>query len=357
MRIVIGCDTANPYVGQLAQSLSAHQEVGAATDSLYQFWRPPEGTDILHIQWPEALYHWKDPQVWEVARLAEMLQEWSSNACIVTTVHNYKPHNIENYQRLYRLVYKASDGIVHLGEASRDWFFEQYDFASGKRHAIIPHGNYSCFPDDVTDDKARKHLGIGAEEFVCLCFGELRHHRERALLIEAFDRLSGWRNKLVIAGGGEIPTPSRRTFQYWRIKYDPRLCVDDEWILDEDVQLYLRAADVVVIPREGVLNSGTVALGFTFERPVVGPDEGVIGEVLRKTGNPVYEPGDDKALAEAMEMVKGDSTELGEQNKVYAAGELSWRKISLLHKNFYLSLKSDVNETRKKENKDVQKNT
>ncbi|MFB6271690.1 MAG: glycosyltransferase family 4 protein [Salinibacter sp.] len=264
-----------------------------------------------------------------------MLQEWSSNTCIVTTVHNYKPHNIENYQRLYRLVYRASDGIVHLGEASRDWFSKQYDFASEKRHAIIPHGNYSCFPDDVNDDEARKRLNISAEEFVCLCFGKLRHHRERALLIEAFERLSGWRNKLVIAGGGEIPTPSRRSFQYWRIKYDPRLCIHDEWIPDEEVQLYLRAADVVVIPREGVLNSGSVALGFTFGRPVVGPDEGVIGEVLRKTGNPTYESGNAGALAEAIEMVKDSITGLGNRNKTYAMEKMNWRNIAFKHIECY----------------------
>ncbi|MCS3668064.1 hypothetical protein GGP77_002307 [Salinibacter ruber] len=273
-----------------------------------------------------------------MARAADILDEWSLKAHIVTTIHNYEPHEIENYERLYRLVYQASDGIVHLGEASRDWFFDRYDFASEKRHAIIPHGNYSCFPDDVTDVEARKRLDISPREFVCLCFGELRHHRERALLIRAFEGLSGWRNKMVIAGGGEIPSPSRRSFQYWRIKYDPRLRIHDEWIPGEAVQLYLRAADVVVIPRKDVLNSGSVALGFTFGRIVVGPDDGVIGEVLRKTGNPTYEPGNAQALTEALEMVRASDLQKEEQNKAYAMEVMGWEDVASDHVKIYKKL-------------------
>jgi glycosyltransferase involved in cell wall biosynthesis len=309
--------------------------VEAATESLYRFWRPPEEVDILHIQWPEALFNWKDPKAWEVARLAERLEKWSSKARIVTTVHNYEPHEVDNYQRLYRLVYKASDGIVHLGEASRNWFIDQYDFASEKRHAVIPHGNYTCFPDCVTSAEARKQLDLSSDDYVCLCFGKIRNHAERALLVEAFDRLEGGRNKLIIAGGGSVPRPSRRSVQYWRIKYDPRLRIYDDWVPDEEVQLYLRAADVVVIPREGVLNSGNVALGFTFGRTVVGPNEGVIGEILNKTNNPAYESGDAQALTHALEEARQDDARRGEQNKDYAMEKMGWKNVSSKHVSMY----------------------
>lgn len=335
MKIVIGCDTVNPYVHQLTQSLASHQEVESAEDSLYKFWQRPDDVDVLHIQWPEALYNWKSPQPWEVVRLEYVLEEWSSKACIVTTVHNYEPHNIENYERLYRLVYQASDGIVHLGEASRDWFFDQYDFASKKHHAIIPHGNYTCFPNHVAPAEARNRLDLSPDDYVCLCFGKIRDHSERALLVEAFDRLSGWRKKLVIAGGGAVPLPSSHSFQHWRIRCDPRLRIHDDWIPDEDVQLYLNAADVMVIPRNGVLNSGNVALGFTFGRTVVGPDEGVIGEVLRKTGNPTYEPGNAQALAEALERVRGSGVQRAARNSAYAAEKMNWQSISYNHLETY----------------------
>jgi len=333
MKVIVGCDSSNPYESQLFQSLSFHQNIDGVKNSLYEFWRQPADADVLHIQWPEALYNWKNPQPWEMARLASILDEWASMASIVTTVHNYKPRDIENWRRLYRLVYQNSNGIVHLGEASRDWFLDRYDFASEKMHAVISHGNYTCFPDHVTSDEARRRLNLGPDDFVCLCFGAIRHSEERNLLVEAFDHLSARSKKLVVAG--RFLPLSRRELRYWRLRYDPRIDIHEGWIPDEEVQLYLRAADVLIIPREGVLNSGNVALGFTFGRPVVGPDEGVIGEVLTKTGNPVYEPGNAEALAEAIGRVKDFQKQIGEQNKSYASKKMNWEKVASHHLDLY----------------------
>lgn len=336
MRVVIGCDVGNPYVSQLAHSLSDHHEVEAATDSLDQFWRRADDVDILHIQWPEALFNWKDPTLWEIAYLSDVLDEWSSKSRIVTTVHNYKPHGAEkdgNWKRLYRLVYRASDGIVHLGETSRNWFIDRYDFATEKYHAVIPHGNYTCFPDRVDSTEARNQLDLGPKESVYLFFGNMRHPEEANLLIEAFDHLGVRRKRLLIAG--RLPPISSRTLRYWRIRYDPRFRTHEGYIPDDEVQLYLRAADVLIIPREGVLNSGNVALGFTFGQVVVGPDEGVIGEVLHKTGNPVYEPGDAYSLARALGSVIGDDTQIGDQNRAYAMEEMDWNKVASGHVDVY----------------------
>lgn len=243
MKLVIGCDTSNSYVSQLSKSLSSHQEIDASEDSLYQFWWRPKDADVLHIHWPEALYDWKNPRSWEVARLANVLDEWASMASIVTTVHNHKPHDLKNWQRLYRLVYHSSDGIVHLGETSRRWFLDRYDFASEKEHAVIPHGNYNCFSDRVTSSEARERLDLNTEDYVCLCFGNIRYPEERNLLVEAFDYLRMRSKKLVIAG--RLPPLSRRRLRYWRLKYDPRIDIHEGWIPDEEVQLYLRAADVL----------------------------------------------------------------------------------------------------------------
>lgn len=88
MKVIIGCDSRSQYIGQLTQSLSGHQEVEFAEDSLYKFWRRPGNSDTLYVQWPEALYNSKSPQAWALANLADMLDEWSSKGRIVTTVHN-----------------------------------------------------------------------------------------------------------------------------------------------------------------------------------------------------------------------------------------------------------------------------
>ncbi len=333
MNVIIGCEPANKYIGQLAQSLSQHRKVNSAEDNLVKFWRQPSSTDVIHIQWPEALFDWSSPSPWELAWLEDRLDRWSSAAAIVTTVHNYEPHTLDDCERLYEMIYRKSDGIIHLGKASRRFFFDKYSFAPDKIHTIIPHGNYACFPNHISSDEARNRLGLGQDDVVFLCFGAVRHPEERDLLIESFDRVGMGRKKMLVAG--RVPPPSWDTFLYWRIKCDRRLLIHSGWIPSEDVQLYFNAADIVVIPRRGELNSGNVALGFTFGCPVVGPDEGVIGEVLKKNGNPVYEPGNARSLAEAAEEVSHTEKKVGIQNKKYAMNEMRWEKVSDKHVYFY----------------------
>jgi glycosyltransferase involved in cell wall biosynthesis len=290
----------------------------------------------VHIQWPEGLFDWNQPKLWELAWLEEKLERWSSQASIVTTVHNYSPHGIDGCEDLYKMTYKMSDGIVHLGEKSRQFFFDEYSFAAEKKHSVIPHGNYTCFPNEVSKEDARNCLGIGGGESVILCFGEIRHSEERDLLIEAFDQLELSKKRLLIAG--RISPPSRLSLTYWRLRYDPRFLVEEGWIPDKEVQLYLNAADTLVIPRHGVLNSGNVALGFTFGCVVVGPDEGVIGEVLRQTGNPVYDPGDPHALSTAIEEGISDDSDTGAKNRRYALTNMNWSRVAPEHHKMYKSI-------------------
>jgi glycosyltransferase involved in cell wall biosynthesis len=60
--------------------------------------------------------------------------------------------------------------------------------------------------------------------------------------------------------------------------------------------------------------------------------------VLKKTGNPVYKPGNPQALAEAVEEVKGSQKQVGEQNRSYATEKMSWEKVSSSHIEFYISV-------------------
>ncbi len=48
------------------------------------------------------------------------------------------------------------------------------------------------------------------------------------------------------------------------------------------------------------LNSGNITLGFTFGLVVLGRNGGDIGEILKETKNPVFDPADDKSIKIAL---------------------------------------------------------
>jgi glycosyltransferase involved in cell wall biosynthesis len=89
------------------------------------------------------------------------------------------------------------------------------------------------------------------------------------------------------------------------------------------LSLQFAASDVVLIQRKKVLNSGNLPMGFYFGKVVVGPDRGNVGEILRETGNPVFDPDDENSVARAVrEAFTLAEQGKGEENRLYA--EKNW---------------------------------
>lgn len=341
MRILVATtSTSNPFLQLFVEAINGHPSVTEAVQDLGTFRKHPGSADILHIHWPEALFEdWKEPDDAALTRLDKTLQKWTARTPVVVTVHNMQPHyaNTSIYRQLYRLVYSHARGIIHLGETSQRLFEERYSDLGGKLQAVIPHGAYSCFANEVTRDEARHRLGLDAGDTVCLMFGRMRHFKEMRLLFRGFRRAQIPDKRLYLAGkiSSSVGRPAR---WYYRLQtmLDPRIESDARFIPDCEVQYYLNAADMLVIPRLETLNSGNVALGFTFGRVVVGPDVGVVGEVLRATGNPVYDPRRPDSLGEALERASEVRRQgKGQENAAYARDRMDWSRIAEQHVAFY----------------------
>ena len=58
---------------------------------------------------------------------------------------------------------------------------------------------------------------------------------------------------------------------------------------DDRMQVYLRAADAVVLPYRDVLTSGSAILAMTFGQPVIAPAIGCLPESLGSEGTILYD--------------------------------------------------------------------
>jgi glycosyltransferase involved in cell wall biosynthesis len=117
---------------------------------------------------------------------------------------------------------------------------------------------------------------------------------------------------------------------------DRRIRVMTGFVANDEVQRYLRAADILVIPRIRALNSGNAALGFTFGTVVVGPQHGVIGKTLRQTGNPTFDPRDPASPGQALEHATSLTRRgKGAQNEAHARVRWNWRVIGAQHVGAY----------------------
>lgn len=310
----------NRFLVDLNAALSAHCDLEHSSDA---FWNMQGDYDLVHLHFPEYLTY--ELQAAYISGLTEDLIEavgerlayWSSRAGIVVTRHNLLPHDARKdpmWERMYETVYGYADGVVHFAHASVDEFESRYTgtaFNRGRRprHAIIPHQNYSSLPNGIGAQEARRKLGIAHDANVMLVFGAIHSDAEKDLIMNTFRNLGIARKVLLVSRWKEkLADVSWIRFKYWlrdlvRLYYrtHPRFHFNYDFVEEADTQLYLNAADVLFIPRLQVLNSGNVTLGMTFGRVVVGPDSWDVGELLRETGNPVFDPERLETAAAAVE--------------------------------------------------------
>lgn len=343
----------NPFVRLLAENLRAR---GHEVDcSVPNFRHNPAVYDIVHLQWPEEVFGWKNPEPDEVDALERQLGMLREKGIpIVYTRHNSRPHHPNPLiDRAYRICERAADAVVHMGEYSLREFMAAYP-DSKQRQVVIPHHIYEGYYNwDITREAGRRTLGIPDDAFVVLSFGAFRHAEERRLVWGAFRRLEHPRKLLVAPRFCPCTLHGTKLRGLKRLAnyavylgthaaeglFRCRITNPQPMIHDRELAYFLAAADVVFIQRTGILNSGNVPLGLSFGRVVTGPACGNIGGLLRETGNPSFDPADpasvDRALAEAARLSDAGK---GDENRVYAREHFGTARITSLYEDLYQSL-------------------
>jgi glycosyltransferase involved in cell wall biosynthesis len=293
------------------------------------------GYDIIHFQWPEGLFGLFGHQVTdeELTRVNQRLLWLKEHGKkIFYTCHNLKPHTNknENLLRLYELIYSNADYVHHLGSYSCELLQQKYPKA---RHIVIPHHIYdNVLSFSVSQQEARQRLHLPQDKKIILSFGKFRNNKERQFVLSIKNKCN--HSPLFGRGaGGEafflMPGFYRETLHTWNpkklitrlyhtIRYKLkgiRFC--NEAIPDELMQCYFCAADVVLIQRLDILNSGNLPMAFHAGKVVVGPDVGNAGQILCETGNFTFNPNNTESAIYALQGALA-ATSKGDENRAYA---------------------------------------
>lgn len=349
MKVLIACISTpgNRYLLDLKSGLSTHTEVVWDADA---FWNCQNEFDIIHIHWPEYLsfelesYLYKASEsipnkIWD--KTINCLEYWSKNSKIILTRHNALPHTRkdEQFQKLYKLIYKYTSIVIHFANYSIQQFKQWYPDLEHIKHVVIPHHNYASLPNLSTREEARKYLNIDKKANVMLVFGGIKEN-EKDLINKAFKAIPS-KNKVLLAPKWKV---QRRkigyirlrewvwTFEKWKASKNKNFRTNLGFIKDNEAHYYLNAADFLFIPRTTELNSGNITLGCTFGLVVVGKDTADIGEILKETGNPTFKVGDDQSLKWAIEKADQLKKEKhGLKNKKLAFNEWNLKKTSSMY--------------------------
>lgn len=198
---------------------------------------------------------------------------------------------------------RAGRLLVHTAHSrnivERDWR------VPASRIRVIPHGGYDDYYNlSGSKAEARRALGFGEDDFVCLTFGTIRPYKGIDYLLPAIAQVRSWMPvfKAIIAGRAHDRMLSDR----YRRMIDSLQVSDlvdfrERFIESRELENLFRACDLVVLPYVKIDQSGVLFLAYTFGRPVLATSVGGLPELIDvgKTGF-VIPPSDTNRLAEAL---------------------------------------------------------
>ncbi len=176
----------------------------------------------------------------------------------------------------------------------------------------------------ISKKSAKQTLKVSSQ--VLLFFGFVRPYKGlRTLLLALPDILQEKKVTLIIAG------------EFWRDREEylelieeyelgNHIQIHDQYIANEEVGLFFRAADLVVQPYHSVTGSGVLQLAYGYEVPVVATNIGSLSEIIKdRINGRLVPPEDPRSLAKAIIESLGDE-ELDDlkQNAKLVKTKFSW---------------------------------
>lgn len=200
---------------------------------------------------------------------------------LVWTVHNVLPHDAQHHEAevlLGRALAGHADVVHVLTERTVDAAAPYYRLDPA-RTVCIPHASYlGMYADTVGRDEARRRLGLAADDAVLLALGRIRPYKGLDRLLDLVERLTAADSRVRLLVAGSLGSTAGSQPLARRLASTPGTVSMLRRVNDDDLQVWMRAADLAVLPYLRVLNSGAFLLAETFGLPVVGPRVGALAE-------------------------------------------------------------------------------
>lgn len=298
--------------------------------------------DIIHIHWTEPYIAGGSSRVSRVKAkrtLLELRLAKRAGIGLVWTAHDLFRHDRRedpNELAFMRALFELADAVIVHCESAAEGLRETLALGPQRQDkiAVIPHGHYQgAYPDGITRAEARERLDLPSDAKVISFVGWVRSYKGVWELLQAFGRLDASDARLVIAG--ETVDGAYAARLRAAAKGDERVHLALGFVPDEDLQVYLRAADVVAAPFREIFTSGSVLLAMSFERAVIAPRRGCVVDVLDDAGGILYDADDPQGLEWALRVaMSADLEAMGRHNSA-SLGRFDWQRVTTATRDVY----------------------
>tara|TARA_Y100000766_G_scaffold279221_1_gene287104 strand:- start:3295 stop:7044 length:3750 start_codon:yes stop_codon:yes gene_type:complete len=266
----------NPYQNLLYQDIAnaGVTAVGLSeTDSIAMDVNIFEKGDVLHIHWINVLFkgHTKETIPAVLDEFLEKIKQLKSNGVkIVWTVHNRKNHetiDLDLELEFRRQLSGLCDAVLlhhpMIAIELSNWLDNESNIE------IIEHGLYlNYYPNNISREEARSKLGVSSEGTVISTLGQVREYKELPEKIDAVlavNQTTAKAIQYIVAG----KISCEKTIS--KLENINVVLVENRFIKDEEVQVFLNSTDFVLLSYRDILTSGSFFQAMTFEKPCLTP--------------------------------------------------------------------------------------
>lgn len=270
--------------------------------------------DFIHIHWPSFLYfdHYSSIKTYVGYLRFRILLELMHfrGVRVLWTAHNLYPHDGGKNLFIHRVARKfiarrAKRVFVH-GKTAATILANEFPSLSQKID-IVKHGNWIGYHrHSAAADEARKKLGLSPDKFVFSFVGSCKPYKNLELLIGVFKKMEG-SSVLLIAGQFQSKEYLDKIIKLLRGINSDRWMFFPEFVDDDEIQNFVLAGNVLVLPYAEILTSGSAMLGLSFGRPVIAPNLGGLRDTVSYQCGLLYSPNNPDGLLLAMQSVQSMS--------------------------------------------------
>ena len=293
-KVLMSPKFTNPYQQLLKENL---ESVGAEVtlcnlDWFFLFDPSVRSANVIHLHWLHVFYRKRKARAPLFAALFFIFQmfilKYVCKKRIVWTCHNLKDHEnkypLADHFCSYRMAHLADSIIVHSDIAAKR-VSECYGVDSSCLK-VIPHGNYIDYYErcaNAHDSGAYK----SQSDLVFLFFGALRPYKGVEDVVSASARIGGANHDLWIYGKSLAADVDANIMA---LKSGQQHIVYRSGFFDEkNIRELFSCVDVVVLPMENILTSGSMVLAMSMGKACIAPKGSYAEGVLDSNGAFFYE--------------------------------------------------------------------
>ncbi len=263
---------------------------------------------------------------------------------IVVTAHDVESFSGKRDSGKARKILTLADRVIAHNKVSKQELISKA-LVLESIVRVVPHGNYlESIGDFPNKDVARKAIGLSPDDKVILFFGQIKKVKGLDILLRSLPGAIKHHPDIKLVIAGKVWKDDFSNYQKIIREHgiENNVVTYIQYIPDDDVANFYKAADLVVLPYKKIYQSGVLLMAMSFMVPVLASDLPGIIEII-KDGENGYVFESENVTSLTVELIKlfldkSSLERIGKEGLKTVDKEYNWDRIGQMTSEIYKTI-------------------